>query len=186
MGAGAAAVIRWPGLSLPVGLFAIAMVGRGRWRRLRARRISADSVGQLCRLLLICVTGGLPLVAALELAAGEVPVPLAGLVEVVLRRAREVGVAEALATAPPLLRPLGLQLGRSVVSGAPLQGALAGYLDELRGRQRATALQRARRLPVLLVVPLALLILPGFVLITVGPSVVSAFGRLLGPLSVGP
>ena len=186
VGAGAAALVRWPWLTLPVAGLAIAKVGRSRWRSLRPGRSSADSVGQLCRLLLICSTGGLPLVTALEMAAGQLPAPLADHIHEVLRRARQVGLAEALSTSSPLLRPLGLQLARSVVSGAPLQGALAGYLDELRGRHRASALQRARRLPVLLVIPLALLILPGFVLITVGPSVVSAFGRLLGPLSVSP
>ncbi len=51
---------------------------------------------------------------------------------------------------------------------------------------RARAVQEARTLSVWLVVPLALLILPGFVLIAAGPAVIGAINGLLGPVLPGP
>jgi hypothetical protein len=39
-------------------------------------------------------------------------------------------------------------------------------------------MERARRLPVRLLLPLALLILPGFVLLAVGPAVLQGLARL--------
>ncbi len=63
-------------------------------------------------------------------------------------------------------------------SGAPLLPAVDGIVEELRGEERQRQLERARKLPVKLLFPLALLILPGFLLLTVGPVVAGSLERL--------
>ena len=72
-----------------------------------------------------------------------------------------------------------LELGRNAAdSGAPLLPAIDGLIDELRGDLRQRQLEQIRKLPVKLLFPLALLILPGFLLLTVGPVVAGSIQRL--------
>jgi len=66
----------------------------------------------------------------------------------------------------------------SAASGAPVLAAVDGYAASRRSEDRAAALVAVRKLPVKLLFPLALLILPGFVLLTVGPVVAGAVQRL--------
>jgi tight adherence protein C len=73
-------------------------------------------------------------------------------------------------------------LARAQMTGSSTVQAIAGYVDEDRKRRQALAREAAQRLPVKLTVPLALLILPGFVLLTIGPTVIATVERLLGPL----
>ena len=73
-------------------------------------------------------------------------------------------------------------LARAQVTGSSAIKAVASFVDEERRDRRARAVEAAQRLPVKLTVPLALLILPGFVLLTIGPTVVATVQRLLGPL----
>ncbi|MEN8114446.1 MAG: hypothetical protein ABFS21_08650 [Actinomycetota bacterium] len=67
---------------------------------------------------------------------------------------------------------------RALATGAPLLPAVSGYASSLRGEERARRLAAARRLPVKLLFPLALLILPGFLLLTVGPAILGSLERL--------
>jgi hypothetical protein len=46
----------------------------------------------------------------------------------------------------------------------------SGFAAERRHAEQACNLERARRLPVRLLLPLALLILPGFMVLVVGPA----------------
>jgi pilus assembly protein TadC len=48
--------------------------------------------------------------------------------------------------------------------------------------RRALGVEAARKLPVKLTIPLALLVLPGFLLLTAAPAAVGSIQRLLGPL----
>ncbi|MFZ4516406.1 MAG: type II secretion system F family protein [Acidimicrobiia bacterium] len=57
--------------------------------------------------------------------------------------------------------------------GAPVQPLLARLAAEDRAELRRCAEERARRIPVLLLFPLVLLILPAFVLCTVGPLIIT-------------
>ena len=59
--------------------------------------------------------------------------------------------------------------------------ALSSYAHELHEAKRSRALQSARQLPVKLVIPLTLLMLPGFLLLAIGPTVLTSVARLLGP-----
>jgi pilus assembly protein TadC len=56
------------------------------------------------------------------------------------------------------------------------------FITDRRATRRADTLERLRRLPVALTVPLALLILPGFIILTLGPTVASIVKQLLGGL----
>jgi tight adherence protein C len=67
---------------------------------------------------------------------------------------------------------------RALVTGAPLLASIDGYATSLRRDERAAAVEKARRLPVKLLFPLALLILPGFLLLTVGPALLAGLDRL--------
>jgi tight adherence protein C len=139
----------------------------------------ADELGQV---LYIALSAGLPVAAALEFASGEVTAPVAEEVRAVLRTARSRGLAAALSEADGSTRRLLGVLARAQVTGSSAMNAVAAYIEEDRKRRRAAAREAAQRLPVKLTVPLALLILPGFVLLTVGPTVIATVERLLGPL----
>jgi tight adherence protein C len=67
---------------------------------------------------------------------------------------------------------------RALVTGAPLLASIDGYATNLRRIERSAAIERARRLPVKLLFPLALLILPGFLLLTLGPALLAGLGRV--------
>jgi hypothetical protein len=76
------------------------------------------------------------------------------------------------------LSPLFELAGRTAQSGAPLLPGLDARIAELRAAERYAHLERVRKLPVKLLFPLALLVLPGFLLLTVGPVVAGSLQRL--------
>jgi hypothetical protein len=171
------------GVLFPVPAVAVAAsVGLlGARRRLRTRRLAtreaAGDVGLLAELTGLGLSAGLGLSQALSAARPFVHVDLAGEVGVVLRRAAHGGLAAALAEASGHGRRLYLLTARAVVTGAPLASAVDAFVADAAAEERATQLEAARRLPVRLMLPLALLILPGFVLLTVGPTVLAALER---------
>ena len=67
---------------------------------------------------------------------------------------------------------------RSAITGSPLGPGLDGLARAIRRDRAADEAARLARLPVKLVFPLALLVLPGFVLMTVGPAVLGGLARL--------
>lgn len=137
---------------------------------------------QLGQVLFIALSAGLPVAAALEFAAGEAGPVEAAEVRSVLRSARRHGLAAALTASGGSAGPLFAVLARAQLTGASAARAVASFVDEERMNRRALAAETAQRLPVKLTVPLALLILPGFVLLTFGPTVISTIQRLLAPL----
>jgi hypothetical protein len=56
---------------------------------------------------------------------------------------------------------------------------LDAFIVTSEEEERARVLERIRTLPVRLIIPLALLLLPGFVLVVVAPGVVETLGGLL-------
>lgn len=154
------------------------------WRRQRwvasretARRADAE-VALLAELTGLGLTAGLPLTSALAAAAEETGALLADEVRGVLRRARVQGIGVALGTSAGRAQSLYRLAARAVVTGAPLRPAVAAFADQARSEERANRLAAARRLPVRLLLPLSLLILPGFVLLSLGPALVEALERL--------
>jgi hypothetical protein len=136
-------------------------------------------VGQV---LFIALSAGLSVAAALEFAANEVGPAAAGEIRSVLRNARHQGLAVALTETDDATGRLFAVLARAQLTGASAVKAVAAFVDEERRDRRARGAEAAQRLPVKLTVPLALLILPGFVLLTFGPTVIATVQRLLGPL----
>jgi tight adherence protein C len=117
------------------------------------------------------LSAGLSFVAALGAAADHLPEEAA---QTVRRALRSPAGREEAGPAPALLA----LADRALVTGAPLLASIDGYATSLRRNERAAAVERARRLPVKLLFPLALLILPGFLLLTVGPALLTGLNRL--------
>lgn len=157
------------------------------WKGRREARVAAwaipDQQATAARTLLVALTAGLPIAAAMELAAGSTTGVVAAEIRQVLRRARQEGISGGLSIgAGPHTRALCSRLALASASGAPVAEAVAAYLGDLRSERRASTLERVRRLPVSLMVPLGLLILPGFVALFVGPIVVNSLTELIGTL----
>ena len=103
--------------------------------------------------------------------------------ETTLRMARREGMSSALSAGRgQFLRSLFARVALAQASGAPMQEAVGAYLAEARATRRGLALERVRRLPVALMVPLGLLILPGFVVLFVGPILLDSLMDLAGAL----
>ncbi|HJR93781.1 MAG TPA: type II secretion system F family protein [Acidimicrobiia bacterium] len=158
---------------LPLGLVGGLLAGRVRRRQVRP----SPDVVRLGSVLLVLVGSGMPLITALSVAAEGDPAT-----EAVVRRSRRLGTAAALAGASGPLAPLLHRLANAAVSGAAPEQAIRAFIDAERRRRHTEAVERARRLPVRLMIPLTLLVLPGFVLMVYGPAFISLTHDLLGPL----
>jgi tight adherence protein C len=154
-------------------------------RRLRASRLGRDAatrdVTVLVELVGLGLSAGLTLSRSLAAARPFVHPDLDAEVGEVLRRSARGGLGQALAAADGHGRSFYAGAARAVVTGAPLAPAVDAFVREAIAEQRAADLESARRLPVRLMLPLALLILPGFVLLTVGPTVLVALERFVLP-----
>ena len=160
-------------------VLAAAMMGRQRLvdRRLEAKRAD-DDVTLLAELVQLGLAAGLTFPAALDGAAEEVDVVLRAEVRQALRRARAGGLEPILADDGGRARPFFAMAAQAGVTGAPLLPAVDAFVQEQMQEERTRRQAAARRLPVRLLVPVALLILPGFVVLTVAPALLGAFERL--------
>jgi hypothetical protein len=170
-----ALVLRFPWTATALAMPVLA----GRYRRVSSRRREQTRAEfdplVVARVVQIALAGGLPLTAALGLAVGEVGQLVAAELTATLRTARREGMASAMATGNgPLMRPLFGRIALAQASGAPMHDAVSAFLADGRAARRGKALEQVRRLPVALMVPLGLLILPGFVVLFVGPIVLNS------------
>lgn len=133
------------------------------------------------RLLTVAVAAGLPLPAALAEVAAALHGPLRDEVERVLRDARLEGLTTTLARAPGRLGPLARHLASAHAAGSPILGTLAAHAASVRERDRGKRLRAARLLPVKLVIPLTLLLLPGFAALVLGPPILEEVLRIGAP-----
>ena len=76
------------------------------------------------------------------------------------------------------LRRLAVSLGRSQRLGTSVGSTLRSVAEDLRADRRARAEEAARRAPVKMLFPLVFLILPAFLLLTVGPVVLATVRSL--------
>lgn len=126
----------------------------------------------LAELAALGLTAGLTFPAAVEAAATAVPGEAADR----LRRAGRIpGGRDNLPLGDP---GLFVVARRALTTGASLLPAVTGYARALRDEERSRRLAAARRLPVKLLFPLALLILPGFLILTIGPAILGSLERL--------
>ena len=185
LAAGAAAMA----LSNPVAGAGVAVVwfSLKRHRVLRekrlARRRAESEIELLTHSMLIGLSGGLSPAAALLLARETLESELRDEVDRVLRRSVQEGLAASLVNSRGVGGRLFRQVGAAQLSGAPLGLALAALATEHRAAARATAVERARRLPVKMVLPISLLMLPGLLILMVGPLILPSVVRLLSPIA---
>ncbi|HEY5579314.1 MAG TPA: type II secretion system F family protein [Acidimicrobiia bacterium] len=166
------------GLMLVLGAGAMLLMLRNASRGAAGLRQGVDL---LATLVFVGLTAGLSLRGALERAAPSLPPRLEREVRGVLRATPQSGLAPTLASAEGEAAPFFSVLARASVTGAPIAGAVDAFLTQARESQKTSALERARKLPVRLMIPLALLILPAFVLLVIGPALASSITRVLGP-----
>ncbi|MCJ7781077.1 MAG: hypothetical protein MUQ27_09645 [Acidimicrobiia bacterium] len=131
-----------------------------------------DDEAALAELTALGLSAGLTFSAAANAAATAVP----GEASARLHQAIRVGGGMDAGTANG--QDLLVVAHRALSTGAPLRAAVSGYATTLRNEERSRELMAARRLPVKLLFPLALLILPGFLILTIGPTVLGSLERL--------
>ncbi len=143
-----------------------------RFRR-RPRPAGVEDIVTFGRLLVVPLTGGMSLANALLMASREAHPQLGSEVLGVLRQSRRTGLAQALASSGGRLGELFGRMAGAHTSGSSQVRAVITHVENLHHQYRMDALSRIRSLPVTLAVPLTLLIIPGFLLVLVGPPVVS-------------
>lgn len=181
-----AGVVGMAGALLLVAPFGAAVLGLalGLWiahDRLRAAKrrtiVTEGDVLLLTELTGLGLSAGMSFPVSIEAAAQDVGPVLASAVRATLRRSVR-GAAASFETALGPAETLFRLAGRAAATGAPLLPAVNGYAAEQRSEERTRSLAAARRLPVRLLFPLTLLILPGFLILTVGPTVLAGLRRL--------
>ncbi|CAN5353459.1 hypothetical protein BH20ACT24_BH20ACT24_13850 [soil metagenome] len=163
--------------------FRVPDVRLARLARTRQARIDRQVV-DLMELLVATTQAGLPAPEALRRAAEALPNPLGDELRVAVRQ-MDLGLAWRHALAEVVeqsesgsLRRLATSLGRSQRLGTSVRGALRGIAQEMRTESRVRAEEAARRAPVKMLFPLILLILPAFLLLTVGPVLLATIRSL--------
>ena len=179
VGSAVAAGIIVLGGALPVVVCVALVSGYIAWKRAETRRTAAveDATSEL---LAVEVTS-LGVAAGLnyDLAVREAVAVSGGAVGSALGGAvRRRVVHRESSTGFVGLDAMESEARRSAATGSPIGKSLDGLVRTMRRDREAEDRARLARLPVKLVFPLALLILPGFVLMTVGPAVLGGLARL--------
>lgn len=146
----------------------------------RQQRIAAE-LPQVCDLLAVCLSAGMPLRSAAHAVAAASVGPLAQVLETAVWQI-ELGVEESKAwaalSAEPALATFGRELSRGAETGVSLTARLSALGVDARRAAAATAETEAKRVGVRSVLPLMTCFLPAFVLIGVVPIVGGMVGRL--------
>ena len=153
-----------------LGLLAATAGLRFRPRR-HHRRPDPLAPVEVAQLLAIGVAAGLTVRQSLAFCAERGPPELRPELSALLRRAQFDGLEVAAAAHEGRLASLATVIGTAARSGAPIELMLRSHAGEARAQIAGRRISRARRLPGVLAVPLALLLLPGFVLLVMGPAV---------------
>jgi tight adherence protein C len=153
-------------------------------RAKRARGQMGAHVPDLVEVLLATTEAGLSPLMAFQRAAEVTAGPLGRELRLAAREI-DLGASwrvslDALVerTDVPSLRRLALALSRSSRLGTSLSAALRSVATELRAERRLRAEEAARRAPVKMLFPLVFLVLPAFLLLTVGPVVLATIRSL--------
>ncbi|MEE9297968.1 MAG: hypothetical protein V3V29_02890 [Acidimicrobiia bacterium] len=141
------------------------------------RRAEVDAV-EAAELVALGLAGGLSITASHHAALEHASPAVRPSLEELIGQIDRVGGHAALVEDAGAMRASSAVLAGTVASGAPALPALEAHLRAEYHRRHAAEVEAARRLPVRLLVPLTLLVLPGFVLITVGPTIVDSLARL--------
>ncbi|MGB7861365.1 MAG: type II secretion system F family protein [Acidimicrobiia bacterium] len=150
------------------------------WAVSRVRRpsLSPEPHRLVLLLTLVELRSGRSVLAALQKVAESLPSHRS--LQRVARVATVSGLTSSITHAGPNLQPLIAQLARAQRSGASLSDTVRHLLDKDLAEEKARRLASARSLPVKLMVPVALLMLPGLVLMLYAPSLVRLFTEITG------
>ncbi|MFN8017038.1 MAG: type II secretion system F family protein [Acidimicrobiales bacterium] len=158
--------------------------GRGRRARTLDREVR-EALPELVDLFRLAAGAGMPVAVALVHVAPLAPIPLRPALEdaarsldrgLPLRWALD-RIEDALGTtAGPLVEAL----ARTAATGEPAGPMLAALAESERERRMRAAQEQARRLPVTMLLPLALCILPAAVVLAVVPVLIASL-RSLSP-----
>ena len=161
-----------------VGLAMVAVVAI---RSLMARRPRPKPIRPVLMILIVELRAGRSILGALQEAARVFPDDT----QLVLasRVASVSGLTAAVDECRGPIRGVLAQLARSQRSGSAVADTVRSLLDADIADERARRIERARSLPIRLMVPITLLILPGLVLLLYAPSLLRTFADLSGPLS---
>lgn len=171
----------------PVAVLVLVWPTARRWRETRRSQVDHDravvrALPDVVDLLVLGVAAGATPRAAIEVAAPWLPDPFdSALRRAVSRseRGEPFGVALAAACRPlgDLTLPLVSLLSDVELGGGAVLPGLVRLGDDARRRRRADAHERARRLPVTLLLPLVLCVLPAVALIGIVPLLVASLGE---------
>lgn len=154
-------------------------------RRRATRRPDPMTPVNVAHLTAVGLAAGLTLGRTLEFCASRGPEPARAELVAILRRAAQLGLAAAVLDHEGALGPFLTVLAGAIRAGAPQEPLIRAYAREARAAIVTDRITRARKLPAQLAIPLALLLLPGFVLMVMGPTVLAIAERMLLPLGAG-
>ncbi len=161
------------------GLLRIARSLRERRERAHDELAVETAIVPAVDLLRLAVSAGLAAHGAVMILAEHAPAPLRPGLDEVLRRVslgdRLGDALDALDTWGEPGRPLVAVLRTAAFDGVALSMPLERVAADVRDQRRRRAEARARRLPVQLLFPLAVCVLPAFVLLAVVPVLVSSW-----------
>lgn len=166
-----------------IGLALAVLVLRAPHHPLRLRpRSRQPNVGVLvvARLLALSVASGRPLGCAFEDVRSRLPESDVTAIDDLLGRANRDGLTRALVETTGPLAELAERLAKAQVTGAPVGPALDAFITSLHAARRFQAVEEARTVGVKLIVPLTLLLLPGFLALVVAPFILEQLEGLLG------
>ncbi len=134
----------------------------------------------VARLLSLAVSAGHPIGRAFIEVSGQLADRDRPAVDDIVARARHVGLAKALIETRGQLSALAERLAKAQITGAPIGPTLDAYISMVHDAKRAAALEEARTIGVKLIIPLTLLLLPGFIALVIAPFVLEQLDGLLG------
>jgi len=146
---------------------------------------AGTSLVTLCALLAAAVRSGLDVRSALEQVGKVADGDAAALGEVANGLAAGVPWRDAWTLAPSRLWPLGRALGPAWERGSSPIDVLESLADATLAKARASGDAAAAELGVRLSLPLALCLLPAFILVGVVPLLVAIGGAVFGDVSGG-
>jgi tight adherence protein C len=182
-----AIAIAWPvAIAAAFGWWIVRPVVAARLAGRRRRDSNAAALAHVVDLLTMCIGAGLTLPLALDAVASFSDTELAvslGRAAVASRHGVPLGDAleRVLIDIGEEVRPLIAVLTDSERYGVSIADGITRLADEVRREVRRRAEERARRVPVKLLLPLVVCTLPAFVLLTLVPLVLGALAHLRLP-----
>ncbi|HEY6628962.1 MAG TPA: hypothetical protein VI193_08260 [Acidimicrobiia bacterium] len=167
-------VVGGPGLAL-------ALATAAKMHSMRRRRPGSPPIRPVLLVLLVELRAGRSTLAALQQAA--LVFPTHHQLNLAARVATVKGLTSTVDECRGEVRRLVAQLARAQKSGSAVADAVRAMLDADIAAERSRRLERARSLPIRLIIPITLFVLPGLVLLLYAPSLLRLFSEISGPFS---